>query len=71
MSNTITVRLQPDLAGWLEEASRISGSPKGQIVREQLEAAREKTQKSPAFARLVGCIDGPRNLSERKGYRRG
>lgn len=71
MSNTITVRLQPELAGWLEEASRVSGCPKGQIVREQLEAAREKARKSPAFARLIGCVDGPKNLSERKGYSRG
>jgi len=71
MSNTITVRLQPELAVWLEEASRISGSPKGQIVREQLEAAREKSRKSPGFSRLIGCVEGPKNLSERKGYSRG
>lgn len=70
MSNTITVRLKPDLAGWLEETSRISGAPKGQIVREQLEAARARSQKSPAFSRLIGCVEGPKNLSERKGYSR-
>ncbi len=70
MSNTITVRLQSDLAGWLEETARISGAPKGRIVREQLEAAREKSKMSPKFARLVGCMEGPKNLSARKGYSR-
>lgn len=70
MSNTISVRLQPDLARWLEETARISGAPKGRIIREQLEAAREKSGKSPAFARLIGCVEGPGNLSERKGYSR-
>jgi hypothetical protein len=70
MGHTITVRLQPDLAGWLEETARISGASKGRIVREQLEAARERSKKGPAFAHLIGCVEGPENLSGRKGYSR-
>jgi len=70
MSNTITVRLKPDLAQWLEETARISGAPKGRIIREHLEAAREKSRKSPDFSQIIGCVEGPRDLSERKGYAR-
>jgi hypothetical protein len=68
MSNTITVRLPDDLAEWLNEASRKAGVPRGRIVREQLEAAR-RAGKRP-FLRLAGVVDGPRDLSSRKGFSR-
>ena len=70
MSNTITVRLKPELARWLEEVARVSGTPKGQIVRDQLEAARKRSRTAPAFERLIGCVDGPADLSSRRGYQR-
>lgn len=66
MSNTITVRLPDDLAEWLDAASRKAGVPRGRIVRDQLQLAR-KREKRP-FMRLAGSIEGPRNLSERKGF---
>ena len=66
MSNTITVRLPEDLAGWLDAASRKAGVPRGRIIREQLELARRR-EKQP-FLRLAGSIDGPRDLSTRKGF---
>jgi hypothetical protein len=66
MSNTITVRLPDDLAGWLDAASRKAGVPRGRIIRDQLELARRR-EKQP-FLRLAGSIDGPRDLSTRKGF---
>lgn len=66
MSNTITVRLPADLAGWLEAASRKAGVPRGRIIRDQLELAR-RAEEQP-FLRLAGTVEGPRNLSTRKGF---
>lgn len=68
MSNTISVRLPEDLAEWLDAASRKAGVPRGRIVRDQLELAR-KREKRP-FLRLAGSVEGPRNLSARKGFSR-
>jgi len=68
MGNTITVRLPDDLAEWLDAASRKAGVPRGLIVRDQLPLAR-KREKRP-FLRLAGLIDGPRDLSIRKGFSR-
>lgn len=66
MRNTITVRLPDDLAEWLDTASKTAGVPRGRIVRDQLQLAR-KREKQP-FLRLAGSIDGPRDLSSRKGF---
>lgn len=69
MSNTLTVRLSPELAAWLEETAEKSGVSQGKIVRDQLERARaaSKTQK---FMRLAGAVGGAPNLSSRKGFSR-
>jgi predicted transcriptional regulator len=69
MSKTITIRLSEELATWLEQASEQSGVPKGRIVREQLEKARE-SGKQPSFMRLAGSVRGVRDLSARKGFSR-
>jgi hypothetical protein len=68
MSNTITVRLPEDLAGWLDSASRKAGVPRGRIIRDQLELARRREKQ--AFLRLAGSVEGPRDLSTRKGFSR-
>ena len=68
MSNTITVRLPEDLAEWLETAARKTGVPKGRIVREELEKARNSTKRP--FLRWAGTIAGPSDLSMRKGFSR-
>lgn len=49
--NTIAVRLPDDLAEWLDAASRKAGVPRGRIVRDQLELARER-EKQPFLAWL-------------------
>ena len=68
MGNTLTVRLPRDLAEWLDEIAHRSGVSRGAIIRMELEKAR-KSSKRP-FLRLAGAIEGPRNLSTRKGFSR-
>ena len=68
MSNAITVRLTEDLAKWLDHTARKTGLPKGRIVREQLEKARNSGYRP--FLRLAGAISGPSDLSMRNGFSR-
>jgi predicted transcriptional regulator len=68
MSNTITVRLLEDLAKWLDHTARRTGLPKGRIVREALEKARNSATRP--FLRLAGAIVGRNDLSIRKGFSR-
>jgi predicted transcriptional regulator len=68
MGNTMTVRLPEELAEWLDETARKSGVSRGRIVRMELEKAR--TSSKQPFMRLAGIIDGPRDLSTRKGFSR-
>jgi hypothetical protein len=68
MGNTITVRLDPDLAVWLERASAESGISQGQIVREQLRKAKQSGGLSKPYMRLAGIVQGPKGLSRRKGF---
>ena len=68
MGHTITVRLDKELAQWLERVARKTGLSQGQIVREQIEKARAAQPDRP-FMKLVGSLRGlPRNLSSRKGF---
>jgi hypothetical protein len=69
MSHTITVRLNKELAAWLEQTAARTGVPQGRIVREQLEKARAGGG-SRGFMRLAGAVRGPRDLSARKGFAR-
>jgi hypothetical protein len=66
MGHTLTVRLQKDLAEWLEHEAGKSGVPQGKIVRDQLERARAAS--AQPFMRLAGSIRGSRDLSARKGF---
>lgn len=69
MSQTVTIRLTKELAAWLEQAAKRSGVPRGRIIREQLEKARDSGA-APSFMRLAGTVRGPRDLSTRKGFSR-
>jgi len=69
MSHTITVRLTPELADWLEEMRRKTGLPAGRIIRHQLERARCEAG-SQRFLRHAGRLTGPPDLSSRKGFAR-
>jgi hypothetical protein len=69
MGNTITIRLPEELAEWLRTTARKTGVPVGRLVREELERAkRENGTKS--FMRFSGSIEGPPDLSSRKGFSR-
>lgn len=70
MSHTITIRIEPDLAAWLERRAMESGLSQGQIVREQLRKAKEAGKGSKSFMRFAGTVDGPKGLSQRKGFSR-
>ena len=67
MSNTITIRLPEHLEQWLEEESRMTGLPKGRIVREQLERLRTQQARQP-FLDLAGSVEGPPDLSRKRGF---
>jgi len=66
MGNTLTVRLPQDLAKWLDEAARNSGVSRGAIIRTELERVRKSSKQS--FLRLAGAVEGPADLSTRKGF---
>jgi hypothetical protein len=68
MGQTITVRLTPDLARWLDEESRTTGISQGELVRAQLQKAKAGSRQP--FMRLAGAVRGPRDLSTRKGFSR-
>lgn len=68
MSHTITVRLDPELAAWLEAESKKTGIPQGRIIRHQLERA--KSGSTQRFMRLAGRVRGAKTLSTRKGFSR-
>jgi len=69
MGHTLTIRLTPELAAWLEEVSKQAGVPQGKIVREQLEKAKTRDTRK-GYMRLAGSVRGARNLSARKGFTR-
>jgi hypothetical protein len=67
MSHTITIRLNKELALWLEDVSSKTGLSQGQVIRDHLEKARAFGF-SQSFMRLAGAVRGPKNLSTRKGF---
>jgi len=69
MGHTLTIRLDKELAEWLEQESKKTGESQGKIVRDQLLRARAGGSTRP-FMRLAGRVRGPRTLSTRKGFSR-
>ena len=69
MGHTLTIRLEKELAAWLEAESKKTGLPQGRIVRDQLDKARAGS--TQPFMRLAGSVRGPTDLSRRKGFSRG
>jgi len=70
MSHTITVRIEHDLAAWLERTAVESGLSQGEIVREQLRKAKASGKGAKPYMSLAGAISGPKGLSQRKGFSR-
>jgi ribbon-helix-helix CopG family protein len=69
MSSTVTVRLPQHLADWLRENARRRGLSQSQIIKDHLEKARNGAP-TRAFMSLAGTVDGPKDLSQRKGFKR-
>jgi hypothetical protein len=69
MEDTITIRVTSDLSAWLKSTARKTGIPVSRLVREQLERAKRETGNKP-YMQLCGSIDGPPDLSSRKGFSR-
>lgn len=69
MSHTITIRLTPELAEWLEQVSAKAGISQGKLIRDQLEKARASDVQKP-YLRLAGAVRGAKDLSARKGFSR-
>jgi predicted transcriptional regulator len=69
VGHTITIRLNPDLADWLDRQAKTTGESQGKIIRDQLVKAR-KGAASQSFMRLAGTVLGDRGLSARKGFSR-
>ena len=53
----------------LEDYAKRTGLSQGQIVRDQLERVKAGSD-DREFLRLTGTVDGPKDLSERKGFSR-
>lgn len=71
MGNTITVRLPVELIDRLRRVARSTGLPIGRVVRESLETTLpEKEDKEQPWMKYVGTVDGPPDLSSRKGFSR-
>ena len=69
MGHTITVRLNDELAAWLEAAAAQSGVSQGALIRDQLEKARASGE-AKGFLRLAGAVSRSEDLSRRKGFSR-
>jgi hypothetical protein len=70
MGETLSIRLDDDLAEALGRESRETGLPKGEIVRRALAAQLERPQTASTIARHFGTVRGPADLSVNKSYRR-
>ena len=70
MRSTLTIRLPDDLAEALGEASRSTGVPKGDIVRQAVAAHLKKRGGRSVMSRHFGTVRGPADLSTNKVYRR-
>ena len=67
MSHTLTIRLQDDLAEWVEQTAQAMGVSQGRLIRDQLEKARREDVRTQRYMRLAGSVRLARDLSTRKG----
>lgn len=67
MRETLTVRLDPEQAAWLEETAARTGRSVAAIVREQIDRARLGPDER-RFMRLAGAVAIDAGASKRKGF---
>lgn len=68
MSTTLTVRLPAESLEWIRRRSKETGLAQGRLVKEAIDVLRERQEVEKPFLELAGSLDGPRNLSQRKGF---
>jgi hypothetical protein len=68
MSHTLSIRIQDDVARWLEESARGMGVSRGRLVRQELERVRQGDTQGKRFMRLAGSVRLASDLSTRKGF---
>lgn len=68
MSTTLTVRLPDDSLEWIRRRSKETALAKGRLVKEAIDIVREQHEEKKPSLELAGSLDGPRNLSQRKGF---
>jgi hypothetical protein len=61
--------MSDELVDWLKRVSKRTGIPVGRLIREEMDRLR-RGLKSKAFLELAGEIEGPADLSVRKGFSR-
>ncbi len=64
-----TFELSDDLTGWLDDRAAKTGRSREEIVLAILDRAHREESEKP-WMELAGTIDGPPDLSMRKGYSR-
>ena len=67
MNSTITIRLPEELATWIEKIAETTGQTRSEVVRMHLEHARLAREEKP-WMKLIGCMEGPPDLSMREGF---
>ncbi|MDE0222167.1 MAG: ribbon-helix-helix protein, CopG family [Spirochaetaceae bacterium] len=68
MGRTLTIRLQDDLAEWIEETAKAMGVSKERLIRDQLENASREDSQARRLKRLAGSVRLAPDLSHRKGF---
>jgi hypothetical protein len=63
------VRLEPELAAWLDATARQRGVSQSDVIRARLEETRQRAP-DRAFMALAGTVNGAAGLSARKGFSR-
>ncbi|MEE8585273.1 MAG: CopG family transcriptional regulator [Acidobacteriota bacterium] len=75
--NTVSVKLPPTLANALTAAARSRGISKSELIRSAIREYLPRLEKPvrgsvlDAAGDLVGCLEGPPDLSSNKKYLRG
>jgi hypothetical protein len=70
MDESLTIRLGSELGRALEAAARKEGISKGELARQALADRLRKPGTLSVMGRHFGSMQGPRDLSVNKGYRR-
>ena len=69
MRGTLSIRIDPEQAAWLEQTAARTGRSVAAIVRDQIDRAR-RDPSTRRYMRLAGAVAGDTGGSQRKGFTR-